>query len=185
MRKSKETLQSWRASYIHKLIISPLPSVFCHLGHCFDLLYISLFFSRIIHALVYRKSCPTQAPSENSSCSLFSKSAAGNVNSYLNIHIYTHQRRTWQPTPVFLPGESQGWRSLVDCHLWGHTESDTTEETAAATAYTHIRCSSEYLLGKNVCFLISFLTIINLVLKKKSSNNTSQLYSYIIEILLK
>ena len=30
-------------------------------------------------------------------------------------------------TPVFLPGESQGWGSLVGCRLWGHTESDTTE----------------------------------------------------------
>ena len=35
----------------------------------------------------------------------------------------------WQPTPVFLPGESQGWGSLVGCHLWGCTESDTTEAT--------------------------------------------------------
>ena len=40
-----------------------------------------------------------------------------------------HWRRKWQPTPVFLPGESQGQRSLVGCHLWGHTESDTTEAT--------------------------------------------------------
>ena len=31
--------------------------------------------------------------------------------------------------PVFLPGESQGWGSLVGCHLWGHIESDTTEVT--------------------------------------------------------
>ena len=31
--------------------------------------------------------------------------------------------------PVFLPGESQGWGSLVGFHLWGHTESDTTEVT--------------------------------------------------------
>ena len=30
-------------------------------------------------------------------------------------------------TPVFLPGESQGQRSLVGCRLWGRTESDTTE----------------------------------------------------------
>ena len=29
-----------------------------------------------------------------------------------------HWRRKWQPTPVFLPGESQGWRSLVGCRLW-------------------------------------------------------------------
>ena len=40
-----------------------------------------------------------------------------------------HWRRKWQPTPVFLPGESQGWGSLVGCHLWGRTESDTTEAT--------------------------------------------------------
>ena len=38
-------------------------------------------------------------------------------------------RRKWQPTPVFLPGESQGWGSLVGCRPWGHTESDTTEAT--------------------------------------------------------
>ena len=38
-------------------------------------------------------------------------------------------RRIWQPTPVFLPGESQGQGSLVGCSLWGHTESDTTEAT--------------------------------------------------------
>ena len=30
---------------------------------------------------------------------------------------------------MFLPGESQGWRSLVGCCLWGRTESDTTEVT--------------------------------------------------------
>ena len=39
------------------------------------------------------------------------------------------RRRQWHPTPVFLPGESQGWRSLVGCRLWGRTESDTTETT--------------------------------------------------------
>ena len=38
-------------------------------------------------------------------------------------------RRKWQPTPVFLPGESQGQRSLVGCCLWGRTESDTTDVT--------------------------------------------------------
>ena len=38
-------------------------------------------------------------------------------------------RRKWKLTAVFLPGESQGRRSLVGCHLWGHTEADTTEAT--------------------------------------------------------
>ena len=43
-------------------------------------------------------------------------------------------RMDWQPTPAFLPGESQGRASLVGCCLWGRTESDTTEATLAAAA---------------------------------------------------
>ena len=38
-------------------------------------------------------------------------------------------RRKWQPTPVFLPGESHGRRSLVGCSPWGRTETDMTEAT--------------------------------------------------------
>ena len=47
----------------------------------------------------------------------------------LSLFTFIHWRRKWQPTPVFLPGESQGRGSLVGCHLWGHTESDMTEAT--------------------------------------------------------
>ena len=47
----------------------------------------------------------------------------------LSLFTVMHWRRTWQPTPVFLPGESQGWGSLVGCRLWGRTESDMTEVT--------------------------------------------------------
>ena len=47
----------------------------------------------------------------------------------LSLFTFMHWRRTWQPTPVFLPGESQGWGSLVGCCLWGRTESDMTEAT--------------------------------------------------------
>ena len=36
-------------------------------------------------------------------------------------------RRQWHPTPVLLPGESYGQRSLVGCSPWGRYESDTTE----------------------------------------------------------
>ena len=45
------------------------------------------------------------------------------------IFTFLHWRRKWHPTPVFLPGESQGRGSLVGCRLWGRTESDTTEAT--------------------------------------------------------
>ena len=47
----------------------------------------------------------------------------------LSLFTFMHWRRKWQPTPVFLPGESQGQGSLVGFRLWGHTESDTTEAT--------------------------------------------------------
>ena len=47
----------------------------------------------------------------------------------LSLFTSVHWRRKWQPTPVFLAGESQGQRSLLGCHLWGHTESEMTEAT--------------------------------------------------------
>ena len=47
----------------------------------------------------------------------------------LSLFTFTHWRRKWQPTPGFLPGESQGRGSLVGCRLWGRTESDMTEAT--------------------------------------------------------
>ena len=46
------------------------------------------------------------------------------------------KRRAWQPTPVFLPVESHGQRSLMGYSLWGHEESDMTE----ATEHAHILC---------------------------------------------
>ena len=47
----------------------------------------------------------------------------------LSLFTFMPWRKKWQPTPVFLPGESQGRGSLVGCHPRGHTESDTTEAT--------------------------------------------------------
>ena len=44
----------------------------------------------------------------------------------LSLFTFMHWRRKWQPTPVLLPGESQGRGSLVGCRLWDRTESDTT-----------------------------------------------------------
>ena len=55
----------------------------------------------------------------------------------LSLFTFMHWRRKWQPTPVFLPGESQGWGSLVGFHLWGPTEldvSDWSNLTAAVAA---------------------------------------------------
>ena len=46
-----------------------------------------------------------------------------------SLFTFMHWRGKWQLTPVFLPGESLGWGSLVGCRLWGHTKSDMTEVT--------------------------------------------------------
>ena len=47
----------------------------------------------------------------------------------LSLFTFMHWRRKWQPTPVFLPGESQGRGSLMGGRLWGGAESDMTEVT--------------------------------------------------------
>ena len=44
-------------------------------------------------------------------------------------HFHALEKEMASPTPVFLPGESQGRGSLVGCRLWGCTESDMTEVT--------------------------------------------------------
>ena len=62
-----------------------------------------------------------------------------------------HWRRQWQPTPVFLPGESQGRGSLVGCRLWGRAESDTTEVTLVVAAAVYIIVSIYYI----VCIIVS------------------------------
>ena len=54
------------------------------------------------------------------------KSQTGLSDFSFTFHFHALEKE-WQPTPVFLPGESQGRGSLVGCRLWGRTESDTTE----------------------------------------------------------
>ena len=61
--------------------------------------------------------------------SMGSRRVGHNWATSLSLFTCMHWRRKWQPTPAFLPGESQGRGSLVGCRLWGRTESDTTEVT--------------------------------------------------------
>ena len=54
----------------------------------------------------------------------------------LSLFTFMHWRRKWQPTPVFLPGESQRWRRQVGCRLWGCTVGHDWSDLAAA-AYNY------------------------------------------------
>ena len=57
----------------------------------------------------------------------------GVIKHHLKNFLLSILRRAWQPTPVFLPGESHGQRSLAGCSPWSHKEYDRNE----ATEHTH------------------------------------------------
>ena len=61
--------------------------------------------------------------------SMGSRRVGHNSATSLSLSTFMHWKGKWQPTPLFLPGESQGRGSLVGHRLWGRTESDTTEVT--------------------------------------------------------
>ena len=80
----------------------------------------------------------------------------------------TQWRRTWQPTPVFLPGESQGQQSLVGCCLWGRTESDMTEATQqqqhTPIVFGEAVCSYRLLVQQKIPpFFLSILWNVNVM----------------------
>ena len=55
------------------------------------------------------------------------RTASGHSESATVRTKHLHWRREWQPTSVFLPGESDGQRSLAGCSPRGHKEPDKTE----------------------------------------------------------
>ena len=83
---------------------------------------------------------------------------------------FMHWRRKWQPTPIFLLGESQGQRSLVGCRLWRRTESDTSDLAAAAyfirKSVQKVKTLKKIFLRKSLHFFFSFYLILNLIHRK-------------------
>ena len=63
----------------------------------------------------------------NGNLGCFHLATVNSVAMDIGVHVYFWIRVLWHPTPVLLPGESYGRKSLVGCSLWGHSESDTTE----------------------------------------------------------
>ena len=66
-------------------------------------------------------------------CSPWGREESGRLNGFIfTFHSHALEKEM-QPTPVFLPGESQGRGSLVGCRLQGRTESDTTERLRSSS----------------------------------------------------
>ena len=65
----------------------------------------------------------------------------------LSLFSFIHWRRKWQPTPVFLPGESQGQGSLVGCCLWSRTVGHAWSDLAVAVRanWHSLWATSQYL----------------------------------------
>ena len=84
-------------------------------------------------------------------------------------------RRKWQPTPVFLPGESHGQRGLIGYSLWGRKESDMTKQLT----HTHIQhyiSTSVYLIYSVLCFyILVFVWFVHL--KKCNSDGKKIIHS--------
>ena len=80
----------------------------------------------------------------------------------LSLFTFMHWRRKWQPTPLFLPGKSQGQGSLVGCRRWGCTELDTTEVTQQQQqqqVLTRIYVLRHVNIGESYVFSLSIIDI--------------------------
>ena len=96
----------------------------------------------------------------------------------LSLFTFMHWRRKWQPTPMFLPGESQGRGSLVGCRLWGHRVRHDWSDLAAAAA---AMMGSEKYLVRMIRLLGHHL--LPLVLKQFSTEFDSGTQTFIEDLL--
>ena len=70
--------------------------------------------------------------------------------SSLVLFTFIHWRRKWQPTPVFLPGESQGRGSLVGCRLWGHTSQTRLKWLSSSSSSISMKSNEIIFWKKNI-----------------------------------
>ena len=83
-------------------------------------------------------------------------------------------RRRWQPTPVFLPGESHGQRSLASHSLWGRKDLDTTEQLSAHTILPSLG-KARVGLGQIGKLRLNSLNVTEIELEKSVSESRTEL----------
>ena len=69
-----------------------------------------------------------------------------------------HWKRKWQPTPVFLPGEPQGWRSLVGCSLWVAQSRTRLMRLSSSSSSSHTLATVQFLKFFNT-FMLQILLV--------------------------
>ena len=72
----------------------------------------------------------------------------------LSLFTFMHWRRKWQPTPVFLPRESQGWGSLVGCRLW--VTQDRTRLKQLSSSSSSSPTQEDLFISCYVCAIVSY-----------------------------
>ena len=102
-----------------KVALYHLPLMCCKVLFKVSCIYLSLVNGRPHSSTLAWKIPWTEEPGRPQS--MESLRVGHNWATSLSLFTFLHWRRKWQPTPVFLPGESQGWWSLMGCCLWGHT----------------------------------------------------------------
>ena len=162
--------------YIVFLILSPYtllqniecPSLCYTAGPFGYLLYISVYMSEKAvapHSSTLAWKIPrTEEPGRLQS--MGSRRVRHDWATSLSLFTFMHWRRKWQPTPVFLPGESHEWRGLAGYSPWGHKAQDLTEWLILTFSLFHCResctvCPFIWTFGLLPYFLIrNFLFVI-------------------------
>ena len=68
----------------------------------------------------------------------------------LSLFTFMHWRRRWQPTPVFLPGKSQGQGSLVGCHLWVAQSQTRLKGLSSSSKHNNTRFKARKLVEREI-----------------------------------
>ena len=84
----------------------------------------------------------------------------------LSLFTFMHWRRKWQPTPVFLPGESQGQGSLVGCRLWGCRVGHDWCDLAAAAGIFPYTLNREFMFKVTIKQNLLLINVPEIVCKK-------------------
>ena len=87
----------------------------------------------------------------------------------LSLFTFMHWRKKWQPTPVFLPGESQGQESLVGCHLWGYRVGHYWSDLAAAAVQYYLVLTDRFKVSHEIICSYTLCPFLHIFFSKMDS----------------